>query len=264
MSELPDFESPPVIEVACGVQFRPIAGLRGMALAPLYNKWRERFPIVEEQPPLPPLVEASATGGPMVQVFLGNSPDVRRWFIDESGRDLVQLQQDRLIVNWREGEPRGAYPRFSTVRGNLTSRLSDLSDFLAEEELGKLEISHAEVSYINAVEPPGGVLGALDGIVKDWPTFDGHHLGRPAGARAALEFLIPEVGEGTRLAVTLGPGGRVGGEVALFMTMTVQGRTDGASPGAALAFIDAAHDHLVRSFAEITAESQHANWGRRS
>lgn len=264
MSELPDFANPPVIEVACGVQFRPITGLRGMAIAPLYNRWRDRFPTVEEQPPLPPVLETSPAGGPSMQLFVGNNLDVRRWFIDDSGRELVQLQQDRLIVNWREGNTGGTYPRFGSVRANLVSRLSDLVEFLEEEELGKLEISHGEVSYINAIANSEGGMGGLDGALKGWPTFAGHHLGGPAVARLNLEFPVPEMGEKTSLTVNLGPGGRASGEVALFMTMTVQGRTDGGSPSAALAFIDAAHDHLVRSFAEITDESQQALWGRRS
>ncbi|MFB7982475.1 TIGR04255 family protein [Streptomyces vinaceus] len=264
MSTLPDFERPPVIEVACGVQFRAVPGLRGVALAPLFKQWRGEFPVYEEQPPLPPVVEASPAGGPAVQVFFGNTPDVRHWFIDSSGHDLVQLQQDRLIVNWREGEPRASYPRFASVRDNLAARLTDLSDFLASEGLGKLEITHAEVSYINAIEPKGGGLGGLDSIVKDWPLFPGHHLGRPMAARAAFEFPVPGLGPAGRLAVSLGPGGRSNGEVTLFMTMTAQGRTEGASSDAALSFVDMAHEHVVRSFGELTTDAQHAQWGRRS
>ncbi|MDX2702167.1 TIGR04255 family protein [Streptomyces sp. PA03-6a] len=264
MSELPDFERPPVIEVACGVQFRAVQGLRGVALAPLYNQWREQFPTVQEQPPLPPVVEPNAAGGPAIQLFFGNGQDVRLWFIDPSGHDLVQLQQDRLIVNWREGEPRGEYPRFASVRKNLADRLADLSDFLDRDGLGKLEITHAEVSYINAIEATGGSLGTLDGVVRGWPTFPGHHLGQPVGARAAFDFPVPGLGPAGHLAVALGPGGRLNGEVAVFMTMTAQGRTDGTSIDAALAFIDDAHEHVVRSFAELTTEAQHAQWGRRS
>jgi uncharacterized protein (TIGR04255 family) len=264
VSELPDFERPPVIEVACGVQFRSIEGLRGPTLAPLYNQWRGQLPRVQEQPPLAPLVDASAVGAPSVQLYFADSTNVRYWFSDAAGHDLVQFQQDRLIVNWRESEPPVGYPRFSSVRENLSSRLADLSDFLAREDLGGLEISHAEVSYINAIEVSDGDLGALGDTVRGWPGFPGHHLGKPAVARAVFEFPIPDVGQGARLVVTLGPGGRANGEIALFVTMTVQGRTDGASAGAALAFVDAAHGHLVRSFAEITTESQHTHWGRRS
>ncbi|MDX3114602.1 TIGR04255 family protein [Streptomyces scabiei] len=264
MSALPDFERPPVIEVACGVQFRAVQGLRGVTLAPLYNQWIQQFPTVEEHPPLPPVVEASPVGGPAVQLFFGNATDQRLWFIDATGSSLVQLQQDRLIVNWREGEPRAEYPRFASVRDNLSARLADLSDFLERESLGKLEITHAEVSYINAIDPQGRGFGALDNIIQDWPTFPNHHLGQPTAARAAFEFPIPELGAGGALAVSVGPGGRTNGDVALFMTMTAQGRTEGTSSDAALAFVDAAHEHVVRSFAELTTDAQHAEWGRLS
>ena len=40
MTDLPDFGAPPVVEVALGVQFRILPALRGLALAPLRERWR--------------------------------------------------------------------------------------------------------------------------------------------------------------------------------------------------------------------------------
>ena len=98
MTLLPDFERPPVIEVAYGVQFRAVEGLRGMGRYPLYEQWRHDLPQVTEQIALPPAVESGTAGGPPVQVFFGSSfSDTRHWFADDAGRNLVQLQQDRLI-----------------------------------------------------------------------------------------------------------------------------------------------------------------------
>lgn len=262
MTPLPDFESPPVIEVACGVQFRAVEGLRGMGRFRLYEQWRERLPEVVEQPALPPIVEASA-GAPPVQIFF-NAQDVRHWFIGDSGRELVQLQHDRLIVNWREGNPPGKYPRFPAVRRNFVDRLTELNDYVQGSGLGKIEISHVEVSYINAIDPAGAGLGNLDSLVKGWPDFSWHHLGRPGTTRAVFDFPIPGLGLGSQLSAQFGPGLRTTGETALFMILSAQGRTEATTVEAAIGFADKAHEHIVQSFDEFTTPAMHAKWGKRS
>lgn len=260
MSPLPSFENPPVIEVACGVQFRPVEALRGMRRHALYDNWRQRFPQVSEQPPIPPLLEASSFGSPSVQMML-NPQDVRHWFLDDAGCNLVQLQQDRLIVNWREGDQAEPYPRFPAVRGNFAARLSELEDYVQNADGEKLEIISTEVSYINSISDPGEILGGLDGLVRDWPGFSWHHLGRPDATRAAFEFPATDMGSGVRLTVSFAPGVRITGEASLFMTLSVQGRPSGAGLESTLSFVDRAHEHIVKSFQEFTTPERHAQWG---
>ena len=88
----PEFDRPPVVEMALGIQFQPLFGLRGISLSPLREVWRERYPLVEEVPPLPPGVERVG-GQPLgVQLAFGPGPALRYWFMSDDGADLVQLQ----------------------------------------------------------------------------------------------------------------------------------------------------------------------------
>ena len=75
---LPDFADPPVVEVALGVQFQPPVELSPLDLGPLRERWRDRFPRLEQQPPLPPVVEAERASQLGVQVVVGAAPMVRQ------------------------------------------------------------------------------------------------------------------------------------------------------------------------------------------
>ena len=264
MSELPSFGSPPVVEVALGVQFRPLAGLQSLRLSPLRERWRPDYPRVEDHPPLPPVTEANISAGtPSLQLTLGDSPKVRHWFISESGADLVQLQQDRMIVNWRRGDPPTDYPRYSRMRAVFVDRARDLATFVAAERMGELQINQVELNYINAIELPARHLGQLEFVLESWSGLPEHHLGDPEEARVSLAFRVPGLGrEPSRLYVSADPAiGPDGGQI-LFLAFTVRGAAAGPTLEAALAFMDAAHEHAVRSFDELTTEPMHSTWGR--
>ena len=109
---LPDFARPPVIEVALDVQFEPLAKLRTPELARFWMSLRERFPRAEEQVALPPMNIEPIEGGPeqplQLQLQLLRAPTVDRWWLlNEAASELVQVQQDRFIVNWRRAPRRG-------------------------------------------------------------------------------------------------------------------------------------------------------------
>lgn len=93
MTDALTLPQPPVVEVAMGVQFHPLLGLRGITLAPLREHWRAAHPRVEEQAPLPPAIEGGPAHGIALQVGFGPVPTVRHMFVSEAGSELVQLQK---------------------------------------------------------------------------------------------------------------------------------------------------------------------------
>src|SRR5262245_26513290 len=102
---LPDFEAPPVTEVSLGVQFRPLESLRVLHLGLLWQDFRESFPNSEEHPPLPSVVETfgKPRAAPSISLELQELPSVPRvFFLNADQTELVQVQQDRLIRNWRQ------------------------------------------------------------------------------------------------------------------------------------------------------------------
>ncbi len=112
----PHFAHPPVVEVACGVQFE---GLEQLANSELWSIRGCRFrglrstPQTEDHPPLARVrLDASATFGPQ----WSSLPPLRRvFFISPPGNFLIQLQPNRLLHNWRKVADGDEYPRFDAA-----------------------------------------------------------------------------------------------------------------------------------------------------
>lgn len=260
--ELPDFDAPPVVEVALGAQFRPLFGLRAIELAELRERWRAEYPVVQEQPPLPPTTEAGATGAPTIQFVVGPALQTRVWFLNEDQSELVQLQHDRLTVNWRQTTT-SVYPRYPSVRTAFERRFADIRAFVAERGLGTVAVTQVEVSYINAVDAAEGQIGSLDRVLRNWHP-PAMHLGPPGQSRSAFVFSVPDLGRPpVRMYVAVDPAQRPDGRPVLFLTLTVRGAPAGEDPANALRFMDQAHAHVVRGFAELTPDAMHAEWRRR-
>lgn len=259
---LPEFSAPPVVEVALGIQFRPLFGLRPIELGPLREQWRADYPLVQEQPPLPPTLEAQMTGPPALQFVVGPALQTRIWFLSEDQSSLVQLQHDRLTVNWRHIGA-GAYPRYPVVRAAFEARSQDLARFVGEQGIGQVAVTQVEVTYINALDASPQEMGDLSRVLRHWqpPPL---HLGLPEQARAEVVFAVPTMGRSpVRMYVTVDPARRPDGRTALFLTLTVRGAPAGESLEDTLDFMDQAHAHIVRSFAELTPDARHEEWGRR-
>ncbi|WP_406353184.1 TIGR04255 family protein [Streptomyces sp. NBC_00658] len=266
MTGLPDFSQPPVVEVACGVKFRKVPELHGIRLAPLYEMWKSELPVIEEQPTLPSIETGPAGSSPKIRVDFPSLRQTRYWFQSERGNDLVQLQPDRLIVNWRSCGNGENYPRFEYVLNHLSRRVTDLSGFVEENFRSKLEFLHVELSYINSLRVGESDKWDLREIFHTWPDFAKHHLGRPANSQMTFDFPIESARTGRDffLRASIEPGVASDETPGTFLTMTAQGRPSSTSAEGALDSIKEAHDHLVRSFAEITTEAAHERWGKRS
>ena len=262
---LPDFADPPVVEVALGVQFQPPVELSPLDLGPLRERWRDRFPRLEQQPPLPPVVEAERASQLGVQVVVGAAPMVRQWFLAEEGRELIQLQQDRLIVNWRDVDGQVPYPRYEHVAALFAEASEALWNFLAEQNLPQPSVTQAEVNYINAIRVPDG-LGDLGRVFSWWssPAEHGHQLGNPEEATAGMIFRVRDMGSGpVRMYVDVQPADTTQGRV-LLMTLTVRGAPADTSRVSAIEFMGQGRAHIVNGFSEMTTAEMHEVWGRRS
>jgi len=254
-----EFGAPPVVEVALGVQFRPLFGLRAVELAGLRERWRPRYPLVQELPPLPPTIEA--TGPAPVAFSFGPAFQSRLWFLDDEQAELVQLQHDRLTVNWRKSTEDAVYPRYAHLRQVFVDRFRELADFVDEAHLGSLRVTQVEINYINSIPLEGGHQGQLELVLRNWRQIKGHHLGKAEQARAAMVFNVPDLGlPPVRLYVTADPARRPDGQQVMFLTLTVRGAPSDEGVDEALVFLDRAHDHLVRSFAELTPTTMHERW----
>src|SRR4051794_4820338 len=103
---LPEYERPPIDEVVVGVQFEPLKDFHVAHLGRFWSKVRDRYPLTEDQPPLPAQIEhpEPKPAESRLTFATGIVPTPRSWFLDNSKNRLLQLQHDRFLRNWRRTE----------------------------------------------------------------------------------------------------------------------------------------------------------------
>lgn len=268
---LPDFADPPVVEVALSVQFDPLTSLRVPHLGLLWEEFRNRFPNTEEHPPLPPVIERFGVRGPSgvsVQLETG-LPMPRCWFLNEAGDELIQVQQDRFVHNWRKVGHGDKYPRYERIRETFKTELDTFCQFLDREQLGKLAPNQCEVTYVNHIASGKGWErhGQIGEVVTVWASrYSDTFLSEPEDVRFAVRYVIPDSSGAPlgRLFINVEPAYRTtDNQPVLVMQLIARGRPDGEGIEGVFRFLDTGREWIVRGFASITSSRMHEIWGRR-
>ncbi len=101
------------------VQFDPLSAWRAVHAGLYWSLVKDRYPLNETQPPLPSQIERfDDTFNPQVPLVTFSAVDIdlsRFWFLSEDGTNLIQIQRDRLVVNWRQQTGDEVYPRYEPV-----------------------------------------------------------------------------------------------------------------------------------------------------
>ncbi|WP_162260127.1 TIGR04255 family protein [Bosea sp. Root670] len=264
---LPEFQNPPLDEVVIGIQFEPNAAYQQIFAGEVWGLFRDRFPKVEEKPPLQPVFETFGPPTPPqqnLQLFSGASHD-RFWFLTNEGEELLQFQHDRFLHNWRRrGNVNLVYPRFEPMLDKFAGECKEIEDYFNSLEKGPLAINQCELSYINILR--GSLPTFAEGA--KWLRFlDASNVGATDDFNVVFRKVIERNG---------GPIGRLycnaasavvasadgGAEQAIRFDLTVRGVPAEPSLGGALEFMRIARDIIVQKFATLTTDSAHEAWGR--
>jgi uncharacterized protein (TIGR04255 family) len=82
----------------------------------------------------------------------GPLPPLRRtWFINEDGRNLIQVQQDRFIFNWKKAADDDKYPSYDDVIDRFNRHLAGFVEFLNNEGIGTPTYRQFELIYVNHI-----------------------------------------------------------------------------------------------------------------
>ena len=108
----PNFGAPPVVETAIGFRFASIEGFNVVHFGQLLDAYQEHYPNVQLKPPL---------GGAQIQFRVGSinedfNPAVRCWYMSADSTQLVQIQNDVFIRNWRPTPDRPEYQHYDAIR----------------------------------------------------------------------------------------------------------------------------------------------------
>lgn len=264
---LPDFDQPPVTEVIIGIQ-NATTQFSNVHAGMFYERMKKRFPKVSEQDPLAAIFETFGPN-PVQSGFhlqFGRTP-TRYWFVTEDDCELIQIQNDRFLHNWRQTQASDRYPRFKKLFSEFVLELDAWQKFLQDQNIGDLSINQVEVTYINHIytEGEGNPYAYLGDVfrfwAKDMPPQEGFPFDNATGS---VRFLLQDE-EGA-------PYGRLHAEflpafhnetqrAAIQFQLTARAKPKQDTVDAARATIEKCHEAIVKSFAGLTTAKMHELWG---
>jgi uncharacterized protein (TIGR04255 family) len=270
-ADLPEFGAPPVTEVAIGAQFDVIPGFMTPHLGLVWQHFRDQFPLLEEQPALPPVFEtfgANPQFVPGVNFQFSTTPETPRVFFINPGRtELLQVQRDRFLHNWRKIGQADNYPRFERMLETFTCTFATFSKAISSEGLGPIIPNQCEVSYINQMPVPAG--SNLSDLTDD---LFGQHtgslalgdLGKPEDLRFLLRYVLRDA-DGKpigRLIASAEPALRIDGQTIVQLTLTARGRPNSPDENGIVDFLKRGRMAVVKGFAHLTGPKMHKLWER--
>lgn len=258
-SDLPEYVNPPITEVAMGIQFDPANGYQQIYARDLWKQFEARFPVVVEQPALPPTFETFGTpsGGNMkFNVVTGASHD-RYWFISSDEQNLIQFQQDRFLHNWRKiDDNEHEYPRFDPMIANFSDEIDCLDEFLRQFDTEPISINQCELTYVNRIN--------IDDVSPEQKIFNFFSLDTLNAENFSFRSnkeIHNSKGEPVARLITEISTALHKNKKVIHLSNIVRGTPDGTDKQSALDFLLEARRLIVNNFTDITTEYAHKIWG---
>lgn len=259
-SPLPEYEMPPVAEVAFGVTFAPPAGL---TVAHFGKFWSELPPNFrnrcQEAPPLDVIVEV-VDGKQTTVAGTAALPAPRLWFVSDDDTQLIQLQRNRLLCNWRKTVKKPDYPRYANVGSEFWERYGQFVKFVEGATGEPPKPFQYELVYVNHIpagelwQTPETLGNVLPGLAVQSPS---RFLPEPESVDVAVSYGLAE-GMGRLHARARIGHERESDNLVLILELTARGFDEDM-----LAWFTLAHEWIVRGFEDITSEdAQVRYWGK--
>ncbi len=263
---LPDYSHPPVVEVVCGVTFKPLKALLGPHLGLIWQQFQDEYPQVQEVPPLTPVIEGFE-GEDTAQLSFSNVPPLPRvWFVHGENTGIVQIQRDRFLHNWKKASDTDAYPRYPQVIELFKRHLGTFETFVETQGLGPVEPIQYELTYVNLL-PKGEGWSSFDDmhqVFSDfaWKNDSNRFLPTPDAFNWHTTFCLPD--KLGRLHVSI-QSHSPNNEDVIKLQLMVRGLPSSTSEYDVWQWFDTAREWIVRGFADLgTEEIQNQVWRRKA
>jgi uncharacterized protein (TIGR04255 family) len=267
-SGLPDFAQPPVDETALSLQFAPIPGFSIQHFGLYWARVRAEYPRVEIQQPITNVTEQFGPGarlGQQVGFAFLELPEIRCWYLDQSGNRLIQVQRDRFVHNWRKITGTEDYPRYPSLRASLVKEWKGFCEFLRDEKLELPKVNQCDVTYVNNIEYDKGWsgYGELDKVIAALATPKPKNRFLPDPERVNMQVIYRLADDAGRLYVSFVPViRRRDGKEVLQMTLIARGEPKSPDTEDVFSWLDLGRKWVVRGFADFTTEKMHEIWGK--
>lgn len=267
--KLPSFRKPPVVETVLSVQFQPLKRMSNAHLGLFWNRVRGIYSKLQDVGPIEPQIELFGTERPRARFpqlrMTASHPAARLRMSSDDGHVMLQLQNGRLVFNWRRLDGESEYPRWTRVEPLFQDALRELTAFAQAEELGSIEPNQWEVAYVNFLirgrewNAPSEWKDVLPGVIG---TIDMVSMGGFESMGCHAHFALPDNAGRLHVEVTHGfAGPDEDADEVLIVQLTARGGIDESrdvSAGLALG-----RETIVRSFSQITGERVRTEvWGQ--
>lgn len=140
------FQNPPINELIITTYFNPpVSNLRNEHVGIFWSQIKEQFPKSSQQIPI---------GGAEQIIDVNNEifSMPRYWFISEDEINLLQIQKNAFMLNWRRHE--ADYPRFNTrLKPFFDKYFSMFYEFIRKHiDASELTIDLCQLTYINVIK----------------------------------------------------------------------------------------------------------------
>jgi uncharacterized protein (TIGR04255 family) len=263
---MPEFNKPPVSEVAISVAFTPLknwssshALLFGSMINNEYPKMELQAPIISEEEKFG---EEFWQQGQLRFEYMSENTN-RFWFMTEPSNWLVQVQNDRFILNWRRISEGDEYPRYDAViRGRFLKEINRFLKFILDKNIGEINVTQCEVTYVNDIvqgEYWETVSDAIDLFSILAKNESGKFLEDIETIAVTGSYAMPD--EKGRLRFSINHAIRNTDKKELMkLSLIARGRPDASDIDTILNWIDLGREWIVRGFEDMTTKKAHALW----
>lgn len=252
------FRNPPVVEAVIGLEFAALP-LGVMGLSKLAQMWETDFPNVQEVPALEPTIPPGQPEQPFAFRVAEGVPPIRLWLTSPDGQYLVQVQRDRLLVNWRWRAGGDEYPGYPALRAIFDRLMSEFVAYLDDKGFSPLVITGVEFTYFNRIDSSSN-LGDIYSVFRD-------PVATVPGEPVAMRFQeirnlpIDQYRAHGQVSIASEPIHDEKGS-ALHMTVSTKWFPTGLESHADLGeLIDSARMVSRATFVALTTETMHEEWG---
>lgn len=269
---LPSFRKPPVVETALSVQFLGLRDFTNAHLGLFWSRLRDEFPHLSDADPIVSQREVfgddrmKLAGPPRVR--FGTDPNARLQMASADRCQMVQIQNGRLVFNWRRIEDT-EYPRWGSVKSALLEYWSSFLAFLDDSGIKSPHPNQWEIVYVNHLK-----RGYDWQSPDDWAALVPGLLGpsnRLVDGRLeslSLDWHIALDDDRGRLHIDLNHALAIDNSEQnaepmeiLNLQLTARGGV-GEGDDTIEAGLELGHLAIVQNFAAITSEEAQVRWGR--
>lgn len=255
---LPSYSDPPLVEVVCSISFRALEAFQSPYIGLLWQRLQPGYPLCQDRPRVAGSLEVFEGQELQAELKITTKPQWPRvWFLSQDGSKVIQIQDDRIVHNWRKADHDSEYPRYHKIFKSFQKSLNALSSLLSEANMEPLTPTQFELTYVNRISLENEFCHGIEDIDKVFPDLAWERnrariLRNPSGFSWKSSFDLAD--QASRLYASINSGTfAAGSNKDLFFELAVRGIDKEKSLQGMEAWFNMAHREIVLGFSDLTS-----------